>query len=105
MASGRVRLALALLSSLPALVHLQFRRIVGSVALVYLGIGVVAATVGTLDYLPLGTYRWLFALTCGAGVGTLLVLVLLGWTNIRRTGEQASEDRARELGSPPTGSA
>lgn len=99
-------IALALLSSLPALSHLRFRQFVGRIALLYLSLGLVAATAGTLDTWPYAAYQWLFALTAGAGLGTLLTLALLGSENIRNTSQEDAKEAGKRLatqsGATPT---
>ena len=90
-------IALALLSSLPALSHLRFRQLVGRIALLYLSLGLIAATAGTLDTWPHAAYQWLFALTVGAGLGNLLTLALLGAENIRNTSQEDAKKAAMRL--------
>jgi len=95
---GTFLIALALLSSLPALEHLRFRQTMGGISLLYLGLGLVAATAGTVDRWSCWVYRWLFAITAGAMLGTLLVLVMLGAFNIWSARTTAVAKRADELG-------
>ncbi len=43
----------------------------------YVAIGVVSAVAGTSHSLPLGAYKWLFALTMAGGLGALASAVIL----------------------------
>ena len=70
----------------------------------YFVIGLLASLCGLITSLPHWLYRWLFALTLAAGLGLLVVFVLVADASIRGQTEEeiaALADRYSQRGSAP----
>ncbi|NTY60127.1 hypothetical protein [Mycolicibacterium sphagni] len=95
---GAFIIALAVLSVLSPLAIVRVYEIVGYATLVYLAIGTVAATAGCVGSWPMFLYAYLFAITAGSGVGTVVAITRFGIANMKLTRDEKAVDEAGRLG-------
>jgi hypothetical protein len=95
---GAFFIALAVLSLLSPLANLRIREIVGHITLVYLAIGTIVATAGSASSWPDLLYRYLFAMTVGTGIATVVAITRLGIANMDTQRDQLHSALAQLLG-------
>jgi hypothetical protein len=76
----------------------RVRRRISRGSFVYLGLAVVCGLAGTLDFLGDGVYRYLLALGAGTGAAGLLMVLLVGATNIAGQRAGAASAQGQKLG-------
>lgn len=84
-----------------AIEHRTLRWVSGRTFL-YLGAATVASSLGLVGSLDTGAYRYLFAASAGAGIGSLTTVLLMGWENIRHRRARGAAARAAALDPTPT---
>ena len=80
---GTFFIALAVLSLLSPIANLRFSEIVGHITFIYLALGIIAAAVGSAPSWPNVLYDYLFAITGGAGIATVVAVTRLGIENMQ----------------------
>jgi hypothetical protein len=93
--------AAALFQGLPASsISYEVRRFLGVTTFVYLGAGMVASVAALTDVLPVGGYRYVFAVTLSGGAGALVALLLAGAKNITEQRTVDVGEMARRAAAP-----
>jgi|SRR5215471_5704554 len=94
-------IALALLSIVSPLANLRIQKIIGEITFVYLALGIIAAVSGTVVTWHDWVYRYFFAVTTGAGIGTMLAITRVGIVNLRTQRAEIHATLAQLLGRSP----
>jgi hypothetical protein len=95
---GTFFIALALLSIASRVANYRIREITGVITFIYLPLGVIVAASGTVDTWPHPAYPYLFAISIGTSVSTLLTLTRIGISYSRTQYEEDTAMQAQMLG-------
>jgi hypothetical protein len=95
---GTFFIALALLSIASRVANYRVRGIVGGVTFVYLLIGAIAAASGTVGTWPYSAYPYLFAISVGTSISTLITLTRIGIAYSQAQYEEDTAVQAQILG-------
>ena len=93
-------IALALLSVVSPIENLHIRQIIGGITFFYLGLGIIAATSGTITTWHSWVYPYFVAVATGGGVGTVLEITSIGIVNLRTQRDEIHASLAQLLGRP-----
>lgn len=96
-----VTLLVALAIELRSLRELNAQRMIISGTLSYIAIGAGAAMLALNPNLGSDVYRWLFALTLGAGVGALLSVILIAYQGFEADVKERRKVKTRKEGNRP----